>query len=595
MPLLRLRRPIQAQSQWLEPTVALGAQRYHPGQLLRTASLVNHYKGVGTYDTGVLYRQYINTYAVRDDWDELFVAEQQSTIFYKQAFETEYAPTLEAMRNDVLNNHSYYYYPRDGRTAPFDVDACLRECAAHGGNEPALTERMNAMSMIYNSSDGLCICTTTNWLDLANDHLIMHHPGQTELRTYRIKFCPGVAGGSSRSVVYRKNVKGPNAVCMGMPVQGGAILTGGSILISRDAGDYSTPIDSQCRAACDANPDCALAHSFVETFDLQNLAHNLPPPPEPPSPPLPPPPRTAAAAVSARAAARRRRRPARLVARRLQRGARGHRRRVGRQLSHLLRVRKRVWQRWQRLPRQHLFVAVAAGRPRDGAQDDRPRHVSRQRLSLRVRAHGRAARRVGGERAHLLGGAGLSGRDFRTRATRTRNFAVRAERGYGRERCRRRPAAAASAARGAQRRHRRVPRGHIAPAAGGARRVADQPRTRRPGRDLARLGDCGLFLGALVARAQLWRRSTGTRVWCSTSVTSTSLSTTSTATVHTSAEGEYSERSMSACGGRVCARRQVLVPCPGGRGNIITPAVLLASRECGMAYPPPTPPRHRRQ
>jgi len=73
--------------------------------------------------------------------------------------------------------------------------------------------------MIYDAEYLHCICTTTNWLDLAHDDEIIHVPARPELRTYRIKFCPGVAGGSSRSVVYRKNVKGANAVCMGMPVR----------------------------------------------------------------------------------------------------------------------------------------------------------------------------------------------------------------------------------------------------------------------------------------------------------------------------------------------------------------------------------------
>ena len=253
---------------------------------LKTASLVNHYAGKNTVDNGLLYRRYINTYAVhRDDWDEHFVEAQQSTIFYQQAFETEYAPNVAALVADGDNA----YYNEVGLIN--DLNACLRECAAHGGGEPALTKRMNASSMIYNADTKQCICTTTNWLDLAHDASIAHYVGESELRTYRIKFCPGVAGGSSRSVVYRKNVKGPNAVCMGMPVQGGAILANGSIFFSRDAGDYTTPIDSQCRAACDANPDCGMAHSMIETFDLHNVAHNLPPPPDPPAPPMPPPPR----------------------------------------------------------------------------------------------------------------------------------------------------------------------------------------------------------------------------------------------------------------------------------------------------------------
>ena len=222
---------------------------------LRTASLVNHYTGNGTYDAGRLYRQFLNTYAVhRDDWSELFVAEQQSTIFYAQAFESEYAPSAAALAADANNT----YYDSGG---PADLDACLRECAAHSGAEPALTARMDAASMLYEADRLRCTCTATNFLDPAHDGAIAHHAGRPTLRTYRIKFCPGVAGGSSRSVVYRKHVKGANAVCMGMPTPGGAILANGSIFLSRDAGDYSTPIDSQCRAACDANPDCGMAHS----------------------------------------------------------------------------------------------------------------------------------------------------------------------------------------------------------------------------------------------------------------------------------------------------------------------------------------------
>ena len=41
------------------------------------------------------------------------------------------------------------------------------------------------------------------------------------------------------------------------------ILANGSVFLSRDAADDTRPIDVQCKSACDANPDCALAHSFV--------------------------------------------------------------------------------------------------------------------------------------------------------------------------------------------------------------------------------------------------------------------------------------------------------------------------------------------
>lgn len=68
------------------------------------------------------------------------------------------------------------------------------------------------------------------------------------------------------------------------------ILQNGSVFFAHDPGDASRPIDLQCAAACDAHPDCAMAHSMIETLDLLNLAHNLPPPPDPPAPPRPPPP-----------------------------------------------------------------------------------------------------------------------------------------------------------------------------------------------------------------------------------------------------------------------------------------------------------------
>ena len=252
---------------------------------LKTATLVNNYVGVNSVDAGLHYRRFVNLYAVhRDDWDELFVETQQSTIFYKLAFEATYGPTSTDLAADAAN----VYYDNDVGLS--NLNACLRECAGHAGSEPALTGRMNVTSMVYDADTGRCICTSTDWLALDNTDRIGHYPSRTGFAVYSVKFCPGVAGGSPRSVVYRKGVTGANAVCMGYPVAGGAVLTNGSIFFSRDAGDDTRPIDSQCRAACDANPDCALAHSFVESFDVLNGAHNLPPPPSPPAPPQPPPP-----------------------------------------------------------------------------------------------------------------------------------------------------------------------------------------------------------------------------------------------------------------------------------------------------------------
>ena len=133
---------------------------------------------------------------------------------------------------------------------------------------------MDFSLMIY--VDGLagpennCFCLKEDLLLPDHDTEIVHDPsdaGKT-IKVYRTKLCVGVAGGSERSVVYRKGVKGANAVCMGMPVGSGMILANGSVFLSRDASDDTRPIDIQCKSACDANPDCALAHSFVSPRSL---------------------------------------------------------------------------------------------------------------------------------------------------------------------------------------------------------------------------------------------------------------------------------------------------------------------------------------
>ena len=226
-------------------------------QFLKTASLVENYESeTPGVDFGLRYRQYVNTYAVhRDDWSELFVDTQQSTVFYAKALESGYGPAYDALQADA----GLYVGP----VIVADLNACLRECALHGGGggAAALEARMNAASMVFTSRDGSCWCSTTNWLDPARDGDLAHFPGHRELTVYRIKFCLGVAGGSSRSLVYRKGVSGAAAVCAGMPVGAGMILANGSFFVSRDAGDYNVPVDAQCNAACDANPECGMAHS----------------------------------------------------------------------------------------------------------------------------------------------------------------------------------------------------------------------------------------------------------------------------------------------------------------------------------------------
>ena len=175
-------------------------------------------------------------------------------------------------------------------------EACLRECALHGGSDDpdTLRKRQAVKTMLYNASGGACVCTTTDWLDPSNDEHIEHFDDTNAApEVYRVQFCAGVAGGSSRSVVYRKQTNAsadPLPVCHGMPVGAGMILSNGSIFFSEDPGSVTRPVDLQCRATCDANPDCAIAHSMIETFEYHQLAHAKPPPPSPPAPPRPPPP-----------------------------------------------------------------------------------------------------------------------------------------------------------------------------------------------------------------------------------------------------------------------------------------------------------------
>ena len=250
-------------------------------RFLSTAKLVNNYVGRHAVDSGLRYRRFINTYAVhRDAWDEFFVVEEQSTVFYKLALE----PGYHFDDPDLGAGLAY----KTASNVP-EIGACMRECAMD------YEHRMNFATMVFVEDDTNtnCYCIAEDLLLPEHDAKIVHSSNEAgkRIKVYRTKLCVGVAGGSERSIVYRKGVKGANAVCHGMPVGSGMILANGSVFLSRDAADDTRPVDVQCKSACDAHPDCALAHSFVETFSVQQMAHALPPPPEPPAPPMPPPPR----------------------------------------------------------------------------------------------------------------------------------------------------------------------------------------------------------------------------------------------------------------------------------------------------------------
>ena len=221
-------------------------------RFLSVAKLVNNYVGTDSHDRGLRYRRYINTYAVhRDPWDDFFVVEEQSTVFHKLALEPGYHFDLTTRNNEA-------YKTANGVG---NLGACMRECAQD------YEHRMDFATMVFIAGETgtNCWCIAKDLLLPEYDDKIVHDPTDEGLKimVYRTKLCVGVAGGSERSVVYRKGVKGANAVCHGMPVGSGMVLVNGSVFLSKDASDDTRPIDIQCRSACDANPDCGLAHSFV--------------------------------------------------------------------------------------------------------------------------------------------------------------------------------------------------------------------------------------------------------------------------------------------------------------------------------------------
>lgn len=226
------------------------ASHVSPGDInlinfLSTAALVNNYVGSGALDGGVAYRKYVNTYAVhRMPWESHFVDVLQSSVYYAKAFTNGYLP------NPTVVSASGTVYHRAENI--LDVRLCIEECTRDE------TNRLGMQFAWHHEDEDWCECSTTNWLLPTHDVHLIHDPSNLKLSTYRLKYCGGVAGGSDRSVVYNK---ADGSVCPGMPVGSGMILPNGSMLIARDAGDFSEPFDLQCKARCDANPDCAVAHA----------------------------------------------------------------------------------------------------------------------------------------------------------------------------------------------------------------------------------------------------------------------------------------------------------------------------------------------
>ena len=154
--------------------------------------------------------------------------------------------------------------------------------AVHGGAGTALEHRQYAKTMVFDPEDGggRCLCATRDWMLPEWDASIDYFPVAAPARppeTHRVQFCAGVSGASTRSVVYRKQPLAgaePLPVCHGMPVQAGMILGNGSIFLATDSGDSTRPVDLLCKSACDANPDCAMAHSVCTLYFESDTAHS---------------------------------------------------------------------------------------------------------------------------------------------------------------------------------------------------------------------------------------------------------------------------------------------------------------------------------
>ena len=180
---------------------------------LRTSKLVNNYLGVGTHDVGVRYREYINIYAAhRDAWDSYFDEGSQSSVFHKLALEPGYFVDMDAI---VGHANTFVDMTNVG-----DLNACFRECA----KVQHFKERQSMHTVVFEHhdifADRRCMCSTEDWLSVANDVHLVHDPTIRNRLVYRVKYCPGVAGGSERSVVYYKGISaGSSNTCYGMPVR----------------------------------------------------------------------------------------------------------------------------------------------------------------------------------------------------------------------------------------------------------------------------------------------------------------------------------------------------------------------------------------
>ena len=227
----------------------------------------------GTMEADSALRPLVGIYAVhRRLWKWKWIESLQSSLFYARSLEhnhyLEY--TLPPASDHKLSDHNV-------QTA----EECFVECAkAHGGS-------VRGVALDDEKPGQECNCFDVPLTDPSLDALWrLRRDGETgsNFHPFDVRFCAQVRGGNERSVVYRKS---SGEVCRGDPISG-MTLEVASLLSAQDVGASTVPFDLRCKALCDAEPLCEVAHSTVSTFEDQSLATKRPPPPSPPGSPPPP-------------------------------------------------------------------------------------------------------------------------------------------------------------------------------------------------------------------------------------------------------------------------------------------------------------------
>ena len=217
------------------------------------------------------YREHVQLFAVHrkhENWH--FITSLQSSVYYWRSVGEGFY-WEEADLNEIRSQRAYASTRRE----------CIVWCA---------TDQKGALRGVvfkYDLGGQNCHCLLESPMHIGYDANWRYDPAK-EWEWFDARFCYRVRGASERSLVYSRT---NGDFCPGVPVSSGMVLASGSILSSVDTGSSTTPFDVACRARCDADPQCEVAHVTLETFGFHQLIHALPPPPSPPTPPTPPPPK----------------------------------------------------------------------------------------------------------------------------------------------------------------------------------------------------------------------------------------------------------------------------------------------------------------